>query len=267
MKWTKRTRTIILAVLVLLLFACVFLVYRTVSPKEKTVEHFPQAAPKADETVGETAAQPCSDTETAENSLEEVEPYQSPVDFQSLIETNPDIYAWLDIPGTDISYPLLQHTGNDTFYLTHDAEGADDKKGALFTEETYNSRTFTDPVTVVYGHWTKSGLMFGKLQESYTGSENLSEHNEIVIYLPDRELHFKAFAAVPYDNRHILYNYDFTDKRTFRLFFEDILSVRAIEASFSDDAMVQSDEQVLILSTCLIGDWSKRFLVCAKLSK
>ena len=32
-----------------------------------------------------------------------------PVDFDSLHEVNPEIYAWIYIPGTDISYPVLQH--------------------------------------------------------------------------------------------------------------------------------------------------------------
>lgn len=31
-----------------------------------------------------------------------------PVDFDALHELNPDIYAWVEIPDTDISYPILQ---------------------------------------------------------------------------------------------------------------------------------------------------------------
>ncbi|MCR5088453.1 MAG: hypothetical protein K6C08_02935, partial [Oscillospiraceae bacterium] len=45
------------------------------------------------------------------------DPYVSPVRFSDLRFYNPDIYAWLFIPGTDISLPLLQHSSDDSFYL------------------------------------------------------------------------------------------------------------------------------------------------------
>lgn len=265
MKWTRQAKAIILIVLVLLLLLCAFVVLRILSKSNSSVERFPEAAPRPEETTVEAPAQSSLNAKAVEAPQKEEELYQSPVDFQMLQEANPDIYAWLDIPGTDISYPLLQRGGDDAFYLTHDAEGNENQNGSLFTEETYNDISFADPVTVVYGHHMRNGLMFGRLQEYYSNAEDLAKYNEIIIYLPDRELHFEVFAAVPYDNRHILYNYDFTDNRTFRLFFDSILSVREIEASFAEDAIVQSDEQVLILSTCLIGNGTKRFLVCTKL--
>lgn len=194
-------------------------------------------------------------------------PYVTPVDFESLWAVNADIYAWLEIPGTEISYPLLQHPEDDAYYLRRDMEGKRDSNGVLFTEASYNGRDFTDPLTIVYGHNMNSGKMFGTLQKVYSSQSALEEYSEIIIYLPDEELHYTVFAAVPFDNRHILYNYDFTDGRTFRLFFQEILSVRALEASFAEDAAIQSNDRALILSTCMSGNRNKRFLICGKLSQ
>ena len=146
-------------------------------------------------------------------------------------------------------------------------KGESDSNGVIYTEASYNGRDFADPLTVLYGHNMNSGLMFGTLQEMYSSQEALGEHSEIIIYLPDRELHYEVFAAVPFDKRHILYNYDLSDKRTFRLFFQEILSVRSLEAVFAEDAAIQSDEKALILSTCLTGNRNKRYLVCGKLSE
>ncbi len=198
--------------------------------------------------------------------LAETAPYISPVDFEELAKVNADIYAWLDIPGTDISYPLLQHDSDDGYYHRRDMNGNYDINGSLYTEGSYNGRDFTDPLTIVYGHNMDDGSMFGTLQKNYSSKTDLAEKSEIVIYLPDREMHFAVFAAVPYDKRHILYNYDFSDRRTFRLFFDEILSIRAMEAVFAEKASVTSGEQVLILSTCLAGNSKNRFLICAKLA-
>ena len=195
------------------------------------------------------------------------EAYVSPADFEGLRKINEDIYAWLYIPGTEISYPILQSPDDDAYYLQRNMYGRSDAAGAIYTEAAYSGKEFTDPVTVVYGQNTADGEMFGALQRAYSSREALEEHSEIVVYLPDRELRYTVFAAVPFDNRHILYNYDFTDQRTFRLFFKEILSVRSLEASFAEDASVQEGDTILILSTHLKSDSSKRFLVCAKLSR
>ena len=194
-------------------------------------------------------------------------PYVSPVDFEALYAINENVYAWLFIPGTEISYPLLQHPEDDTFYLHRNVYGEADSNGAIYTEASYNSKDFLDPVTIVYGHNMRNEKMFGTLQNTYSSKEALAEFSEIVVYLPDQELHYTVFAAVPFDNRHILYNYDFSDRRTIRSFFQELLSVNAAEAVFAEKPSVQEDDTILILSTCLKGDRTRRFLVCAKLAQ
>ena len=147
--------------------------------------------------------------------------YVSPIDFASLQERCPDIYAWLEIPDTDISYPVAQNA-DDTWYLTRDIDGNYSSDGTLFTESAYNGTDLTDPATVIYGHRMNSGAMFGTLQKTYSDPESFEAHREIVLYLPDQEIHATVFAAVPYDNRHILYNYDFDDQRMTRLFLNSV---------------------------------------------
>lgn len=39
--------------------------------------------------------------------------YKSPVDFDYYQKKNPDIYAWIEIPGTDIDHPVLQNPDDD----------------------------------------------------------------------------------------------------------------------------------------------------------
>ena len=43
------------------------------------------------------------------------------VDWEFWLSVNPDIVAWVSVPGTDIDYPVVQASADDpTFYLDHD---------------------------------------------------------------------------------------------------------------------------------------------------
>ena len=71
---------------------------------------------------------------------EEKEPLDIPVDFEALQAENPDIYAWITIPGTNVDYPILQREGDNGYYLNHSVDGAGSIAGAIFTED-YTART------------------------------------------------------------------------------------------------------------------------------
>jgi len=201
---------------------------------------------------------------SAVNAVQDAENDVCPIDFAQLKEHNSHIYAWLTIPGTQINYPIHQHPEIDDYYLSHSTQGRTSHEGAVFTEATYNSTDFADPVTLVYGHRRESEVIFGRLQEAYADSASFETHQSFVIYLPERELHYEVFAALPYDARHILYNYDFTRSRMFSKFFNSIFDTREIGVTLDEDLKPTPEEHVVILSTCLKGDDSRRFLVMAK---
>lgn len=191
------------------------------------------------------------------------DPYQSPIDFDSLTAKNDDIYAWLDIPGTNISYPLLQSAEDDSFYLNHDENRKKRASGALYTEHQYNSKNFEDPAVVIYGHHMAGGKMFGDLQKYYT--DDFEKYRDIIIYTPKEEIHYQVFAAAAFSNRHILYYYDcFKDELMMQEFLNDLSGVRAIGSYVDKDADVSSEDQLIVLSTCLRSDRTCRFLVVGK---
>lgn len=101
----------------------------------------------------------------------------------------------------------------------------------------------------------------------YSDSDGFEKHRRITIYLPDKEQHYIVFAAIPYDSRHILYHYNFESKRMYNSFLDSVYSVRAIGANIAEDVDITTDDQLLILSTCLMGDRSMRYLVLARLDE
>ena len=191
------------------------------------------------------------------------EPYESPVDFASIWAVNEDVIAWLYIPGIEMSYPILMDPDDNTYYLTHDAEGNSSSAGALFIED-YNHPDFQDMCTVVYGHRMYDGDMFGVLQSSYSDEESLEKNQDIGVYLPDREIHYRVFAAVPYDDAHILYYNDFDDQLSYRKFINGIYAENGLNAVQVLSQKPVYGDRLLILSTCLWGDKNSRYLVLAK---
>jgi len=250
-------------VMLLLIAAClVFLAFRP--------RLFPLEASQPSDDYQATPDEP-PDTPAPINESEEHEekdiPYNCPEKLTEARNKNGDVYAWISIPGTNIDYPVLQSPTNDSYYLRRDENGNYLNSGSIMSEHTYNGTDFEDSVTILYGHCMKSGAMFGNLQAYYSSENGLDSYNIIEIYLPDRKLEYEVFAAVPYDKRHILYNYDFTNSRIFSSFFKSILSIRSFGANVNADEKPTSGDNVLILSTCLKGDITKRYLVMAKLKQ
>lgn len=187
-------------------------------------------------------------------------PYESPIDFTSLQAVNEDIIAWLDIPGTDISYPVLRHDTNNGYYLNHAENGGHSEAGAIFVED-YNSRELTDPAIAIYGHHLRNGAYFGNLQNLFETAEGFAQHREIILYQPDREIHYQIFAAVPYNKTHLLYTYNFSNRYEYAQFIERVLTIRDFSAQVDETSAPDYGTQLVILSTCLKANNQQRFLV------
>lgn len=229
----------------------------------KTEQYAPESAPVQQETpVQDGNDNPASgQMQPQEDTLS--------VDFEALQSINPDIYAWIEIPGTDISYPVLQDPDNDREYLRTNSDGEYSAGGAIFSEATYNSTDFNDPVTILYGHHMNAGnIMFGHLQDYFTDPEFLASDPVIRIYTPSGVLVYKVFAAVPFNKEHILYYNDMGNSDDYQSFFQTVMSIRELGAFQNEEYAPQdpATDRVLILSTCLTGNTTRRFLVMATLS-
>ena len=75
------------------------------------------------------------------------------MDFETLNAANEDVYAWISVPDTNVDYPIYQSKPDmeEDYYLLHKPDGTYDEAGSLYTQKE-NTRDFSDPVTVVYGH-------------------------------------------------------------------------------------------------------------------
>ena len=191
---------------------------------------------------------------------------ESPVDFDALMQMNGDIYAWIEVPGTNVNYPIVQSKTSDEFYLKHSAV---DKtwiaSGAIYTESC-NSREFDDPITLVYGHNGYSDIMFTTLH-NFESKEFFDSHEYFYIYMPGKKLTYQIVSAFKYDDRHIMNTFDFSLEEDLAKFQSDVTNpnsnVKNVRPAL--EVPIDQDSKIVVLSTCITGQKSNRYLVCGVL--
>lgn len=187
---------------------------------------------------------------------------KNPVDFAALQSQNPDIYAWIYIPETDINFPVCQNPEDDSFYLTHDANKKESQPGAIFTEATFNNKHFQDPVTILYGHNGFGNTMFTTLHE-YESSDFFKAHDTFYIYTADHVYTYKAISAFMADGNHLMGEFNFQSEDGFAQFVNYIQAPNVVGA-ITQPSNVQPNSRIVVLSTCNSGGLESvgRYLVC-----
>lgn len=182
------------------------------------------------------------------------------INFTKLWEVNTDLYAWIRIPNTMIDYPIAQYQGADnTYYLNHNMYKESAFAGCIYTEKI-NSKGFDDPNTVLYGHNMQNGSMFRALH-NFRDQAFFNENQFIYVYLPDKTLTYQIFSAYEYDDRHILYSFDFTNKEVFQEYLDYAQNPVSAMMYNKRDLNVTADDKIITLSTCLGTIETSRYLV------
>ena len=252
-----RTRKIIVAVLLVIAVCCAGYLIWYYATAAKTKQSYDDAKKLSTENV--------KPSKTNSDDGEQTKP-EIPVDFTALQEKNPDIYAWIKIDGTTVDYPVCQNNEDDNYYLSHTWERVEAADGAIFTQAC-NSKNFTDFNTVIYGHQMGEGVdtMFHTL-DRYLEEGYIEKYPNVIIYTPDHVLTYRIFAAVIYDDRHLInsFNYVMDDQR--QAFLDSLQDSRDLRSRYSDIESVGTEDRILSLSTCVTGESNHRLLVEAVLT-
>lgn len=181
------------------------------------------------------------------------------VNFSELWKINTDVYAWIKVPNTNIDYPILQTSGDDAFYLEHNMYKQYAFAGSVYTEKI-NKKDFSDPNTLIYGHNLLNGTMFASLH-NFRDPNFFANNEYFYIYLPDRTLTYQIFSAYEYDDRHIMYSFDFNDKDEFADYLEYATNPTNSMTYNTRDISVTTDDKIVTLSTCMDAIATSRYLV------
>ena len=185
------------------------------------------------------------------------------IDWDELHSQNPDIYAWIYIPGTNIDYPILQHPEEKSYYLNHNIDGSEGYPGCIYTQNV-NSTDWTDPNTVIYGHNMNNGSMFHDLHR-FEDAVFFDETQYLFIYTPERNLVYEIFAAYPFSNIDLMMCFDYSTPEALLVYFDGIWTNRSMTSHFRDSIVLYGDSRIITMSTCIGGQPDMRYLVQAVL--
>lgn len=187
-------------------------------------------------------------------------------DIAALQEENPDIYAWLTIPETDVDYPILQ-SSRDNYYLEHTVEGTEGLPGAIYTNSC-NAKDFQDAITIVYGHNMKNGSYFGALHK-FEDTDFFENNKEIIVYTADRKITYKICAASAFTDEYLPSAYSVAFQEGAENLLSDLKAYGSnLDGSnFDNEVEVDDATKMLVLSTCVTGQEEHRYLVVAMKEK
>lgn len=192
----------------------------------------------------------------------EEEPLMVPSDFVEAKKQNEDVYAWIDIPDTNVHYPILQGGPYEDYYLDHTIDKEAGYPGSIYTQ-MLNARDFTDYNTVIYGHNMKNGSMFKHLHK-FEDKEFFDKHEYITVYTETEMLMYRVYASVVYSDKHILKKYNFNHPEDRKAFIQS-LDTGASQNHFREEMIIDEESRLLTLATCIGGRPNNRWLVICEL--
>ncbi len=183
----------------------------------------------------------------------------SDMDINSLKEINEDVLGWIEIPGTKLSYPLMDGVDNE-YYLKHTWDKKANPSGAVFVERL-NKNDLSDLHSVIYAHRMMDGSMFGSLKY-YDNEDYFKEHPYIYIVNDSGVHRYEIFSAYEAEVGSKTYQIGFKDDDSRQQFMDHCKEKSVIETGVTPTL----NDKVLTLSTCTaFGSTENRFVVQAVL--
>ena len=182
-------------------------------------------------------------------------------DVASVYLINPETIGWINVPNTNIDYPVVQGVDNE-YYLNHNIYRKSDKNGWVFMDFRSDALNLSDNIILYAHNRYYNGIMFGHLQNMMRYNWYSNPDNQIItLKTLYEELHYKIFSLYKIETTLDYLQVIFPDKDTKMKMF-NIVKDRSIY-NFNID--LNEDDKILTLSTC--ADEYNKYVVHAVLIK
>lgn len=166
--------------------------------------------------------------------------------------------AWLEIPNTDIDYPIMQKKNDPEYYLRRNYKGEYSYSGTPFLDSKCNIAASQN--LIIYGHNMKDGTMFSNLMK-YKDTEYCKQHHTIYLTIDDTVYEYELYAVCKVFNDDGWYTFtEQTSKET----FNELISHIQNKSLYKSDETAEYGDNFLTLSTCEYSQENSRLIVIAK---
>lgn len=175
------------------------------------------------------------------------------INFDELIDINPEVDAWITLDNTNIDYPIMYAPEReDNYYLHRDIYGNDSSLGTLyiFNDNTSLNNNVEDisDMTLIFGHHIRGGRMFSQIC-NYMDQSYYDSHPYGIIYTPDGfayKANFFAGIISPGGENNSVYYEEFPSEEVYDGFIEYLKE----NSTFQTDVEVNYGDKIIVLVTC-----------------
>lgn len=188
--------------------------------------------------------------------------------YDKLYENNKDFIGWINVPGTNIDYPVMQTPKDEQFYLHRNFYKNYDFAGTPFTNSYANLAKPSDNI-IIYAHNMKNGSMFANLLK-YEKEDFYKKHQIFYFDSIYRSGTYEIIGVVRTDVLPNTYKYYLASNCNMEEFYEylDFIKNKSI---YKIDAFnsVEYGDTLVTLSTCSyhISNNKGRILVIGRLAE
>lgn len=167
------------------------------------------------------------------------------VDLNSLKEINPETKGWIEVLGTNINYPFVQHSDNN-FYLNHSFDKNSNRAGWVFLDSRNDIETL-DRNNIIYAHGRINTVLFGTLKNIL--KSNWYSNTKYHIVRMSTESHntlWEVFSVyqIPVTSDYIVT--DFSNDQSYEYFLKYLIE----RSEYEFNVELNKDDKILTLSTC-----------------
>lgn len=178
---------------------------------------------------------------------------------------NSDIVGWLEIPDTNISYPILQGIDND-YYMRRNYKKRYSVNGSLFLDANYNWYKPSENL-LIYGHNRGTDEMFAELlkykEKSFYDKHQIvrfTTENEDAIY----EIISVFKSRVYYKRETDVFRYYYFIDAENKEEFDNYVSESKKASLYDIETTAEYGDQLITLSTCEYSQKDGRFVIVAR---
>ena len=173
---------------------------------------------------------------------------------EELCKINPDVIGVINIPGTEVFYPVLKGEDNNE-YLNKTITGEEARAGSIFMDYR-NESDFSNRHTIIYGHHMNNGSMFSDLL-NYKEQAYFDEHPIALIITPDKNYTLEFFTGYVADTRDSAWDRNFSSDEAYANWLRSI----GKKSRFYVNIIPETTDRVITLSTCSYEFEDARFVM------